>query len=1291
MERRVLIVESQSDFALSMASVLKGVGYQTALAGNAADAQRELEKRRPDLVVLRAELPDQSGFILCGQIKKGRFGQNLRVLLLSSDVGQEGLSQHSQTPNAADGYLTIPFEMGDLASMTAGILPPPSAAPGGNGYAPDGAPPAMDEGTGDPGGDDMDASLDNAIARGTAPAGSAEAQQHDQEASPQMPPPLRVAQSGPPRLPKRERRSAITEEDKSFLDRTFQSIADRKTELLAESRQVKRAPMRRDLMGTPEGKIQILREELKSREAQIARLSEIWSVRERELLSVEDRVHEKDVELQGLKMQVDDLLRRFNEAQQTLLQKEREHGATVDDLLIQKFATEKDLIEVVAAKEKDINVLRKEVAARDEELTRRAQEIEGHKAEYEKLEKTFNVETLDFEVKHKQAAERLAERDQEIATLKNDLSLLEARMTDTVLERDGRYAQYEHAYQTKEAELQQEREERDATVRALNADLSQQRSRADAAEQELAQLTQTSSDLRDRFQAQVEELTADLGTTRTERDEARAERDQNDQMARDRLAERDAKIASLEADLSALTEKSERTEADLGAQLQQKLEQLGELEGEVESLKADLKDTSDQLTQANEQIFSLQTEGSVKDGAIAELNGQLQALQETSEKTQQDMIARLRAADDALAQAHTQAADVSALLQSVTGERDAVQQRLVEEQEENQRQLAEERQAAQQKLADERESFRGQVAELQDTAQRRLSDLEARLQAAEDSLVQEQAQSSETSALLQSMTGERDALQDRVTDLDETLSQAQAAAVSLEDRLANEAAAAQASLADLRGQQEAERAAAEATQAELFETGAERDSLKQELGQKLQELTALTSQLAQAEEARAAMDDRLASTIEEGARREELLQSDVAQKSKELSDAQRKLQQLTAERQRLTEQVSRESAARQEAARQGEAKLKAAQEEMRRAKEEFAQRMDAATAESESVRAQMAEALEQAAAEKTQLLAERDALRTSSGVQLQQAQAKIAELQQISQRDKAEAKKIYDEVFAKYSRADQRLAQLTTESQGKVLDLETRLKDAQSQVASRAKRLQELELAVENAHTTRVKLEKELNAKVASAEGRASESQVKLQSALKEKKDFEARVWKEQEDLVAKHKAELERRDQLKAQEVARLQQTVQEKSKALKVVELELARYKGKTGVTNVNALQGAPGAAPAASPGTAPTGTAPRAPTTRVSPGAGPAPGTIAAALGTEDGPTHPSRPAAAPPTPGPKTAVARPTQTMTAKAGASGPRQPGAQPVQPKKSPEDRTAIVQVPEGSDEWSALVDKLDK
>ena len=143
--------------------------------------------------------------------------------------------QHSQGPNAANGYLAIPFEMGELARLTQTIVPAGAAGPSAS----------LDE---------MDGELDAALQGGPAPEGSG---------GPSAPPPLKTG--GPPRLPRRERRSALTDDDKSFLDRAFGSIADRKTELLAESREVRR-PARRDAMGTPEAKIQILRDELKSRE-----------------------------------------------------------------------------------------------------------------------------------------------------------------------------------------------------------------------------------------------------------------------------------------------------------------------------------------------------------------------------------------------------------------------------------------------------------------------------------------------------------------------------------------------------------------------------------------------------------------------------------------------------------------------------------------------------------------------------------------------------------------------------------------------------------------------------------------------------------------------------------------------------------------------------------------------------------------------------------------------------------------------------------------------------------------
>src|SRR5262249_14781553 len=555
MERRVLIVESQNEFALSMASVLRSAGFQPATAENPADAQRELELRRPDLVVLRAELPDQSGFMLCGQIKKGRFGQNLPVLLLSSDVGQEGLAQHSQGPNAADGYLTIPFEMGELAQMTHGILPALPLA------------------------DDVDRSLEEALTGETRPTPTRE--------MPPVPPPLRAPPPGsPPRLPRRERRSAFTEEDRAFLDRTFASIADRKAELLAESQKLRRTPPRREAMGTPEGKIQILRDELKLRESQLARISEIWTVRERELLSVEDRLHEKDVELQGLKMQVDDLLRRFNEAQAAMLQKEREHGATVDDLLLQKFATEKDLMEVVASKEKALAVTRRDLSTREEELKEKVQAVERTLAEVERLERVMGVATLEFEVKEQTLSSGLATMPGRAETAETERASTREALDRTPQERDVQKAHATQTISELERALAETRSERASTVASLEDRLQKADHRGETAEAEVARLRAEQEATEARTTAQVQGLEQRLFAADTKGENLALELEHLRKQMEDRLAERDARAAALERELGQAHEQREALDEEMHAQVQAKLEQIGELEGELESARA---------------------------------------------------------------------------------------------------------------------------------------------------------------------------------------------------------------------------------------------------------------------------------------------------------------------------------------------------------------------------------------------------------------------------------------------------------------------------------------------------------------------------------------------------------------------------------------------------------------------------------------------------------------------------------------------------------------------------------
>ena len=179
-------------------------------------------------------------------------------------------------------------------------------------------------------------------------------------------------------------------------------------------------------------------------------------------------------------------------------------------------------------------------------------------------------------------------------------------------------------------------------------------------------------------------------------------------------------------------------------------------------------------------------------------------------------------------------------------------------------------------------------------------------------------------------------------------------------------------------------------------------------------------------------------------------------------------------------------------------------------------------------------------------------------------------------RNKAEHQRLSEQL----SQAEVKIAKLSQEHQSRGAEIDSRQKDFQNQLGARARKIQELEAAVENLAAAKFRLEKDVNAKATVAEGKAKELGARLAAALKERKELEARHAKELEDQASKHKVELERREQVKAQEVVRLQQAVQEKSKALKVVELELTRYRAAK-----------PGAGPAAK-GAAPASGAPRAP---------------------------------------------------------------------------------------------------
>jgi ParB family chromosome partitioning protein len=1151
--QRVLIVESDNSFALSIAAVLHEAGYASAITLSAADAQRELRERRPDLIILRAELPDLSGFAFCGRLRKDKTAQGLPIILVSSDATPEALAQHRSRPaSAADGYLSMPFPMEDLLEQARSLL---GLSSGGGHLAstPMAAPslPITPEGPLEGGEsvgagtlDEIEGALEGALGEGlreVAPiqGGSASSTSDPSRGIAGMeamipPPPPR-----PPRLPKRPRRSSLTDEDRSFLDRVFESIADRKTELLAESRNsARRPPVRRELLATPEGKLQILRDELNRRESQVARLSEIWAIRERELTSIDDKLHEKEVEIQGLKMQVDDLLRRLSDARDLFVKKDQEHGAAIDSMLLEKFVNEKELIEVVAAKEKDISLLRRDLHGRDDELVRRNQELDRNREEVARLERLRQEELAEFEGHERHLAAKLARREVEIMGLAAEL----AQGVDYLLTLDNELTA---SRETFNRELRLGRSEgvdqqlaHDFAIRDFTDDLRAIEARGEMSAAASAEARSEARAELALLHDQVSSFEEELYEAHLEREGLLVQRDGIHQSLSARLEAADADGKRLSAELAREHEHAVAREGQLSAELAQHIEHIGNLEGELESLRheKEVRETEllGELRHANDRLEAS--------------SGELSLLAQDVQMARERVAQLSQALDDQRARFDEAKEQAEGIAGALHAERDELREQLSHISTELRESLAEK--------AERERDLQAQIAKTMELA----GSLEGELNATrEHAREREESLKSEllaAKAAVDRQGEELQVLQAKEDRLGEELRAMQGEGRAAEEAYTAEIAAVNAQLVELSGVLESERRSAADEQARLL---AEAEEIKARGEERAAELHA---ELGRRDQAAKESDERGQQQMDELVRQVELLQQDLGEKTRLLAEEERRVQALSQEKIRREEAATREAAIRAEAAKTLERKLQRQVEAVEERARKAESQLHDGTQKEEALGVQLAsheKTLEALNGRLERAAVERDSLRQELQTQVGARDARVAELQSALSQLNHDRRRVEEEVAARSTRAE-----------GKIKDLEARLTEAvgarerqerelQAASAARARKIQELEQSVELGNAGRARVERELGQRAQAAEAKALELSQKLAQTQRLQRELEGRLQKETGEAAAKMRAEIERRDAQRSQEVARLQQALQEKAKALKVMELELLRVKNR------------------------------------------------------------------------------------------------------------------------------------
>jgi twitching motility two-component system response regulator PilH len=117
---KVLIVDDSMTQRQLMSSVLEQFGLTVLVATDGVEAWEQIQKVRPDIVVLDIIMPRMNGYEVCRKIKTDPTIQSLPVVLCSSKT--EEFDRYWGMKQGADAYLAKPFLPKELLSTIQKLL-----------------------------------------------------------------------------------------------------------------------------------------------------------------------------------------------------------------------------------------------------------------------------------------------------------------------------------------------------------------------------------------------------------------------------------------------------------------------------------------------------------------------------------------------------------------------------------------------------------------------------------------------------------------------------------------------------------------------------------------------------------------------------------------------------------------------------------------------------------------------------------------------------------------------------------------------------------------------------------------------------------------------------------------------------------------------------------------------------------------------------------------------------------------------------------------------------------------
>ncbi len=118
--KRILLVDDEPDFVETVEFFLSGSDYQVFVAKNGKEALEQVNKKKPDLILLDFMMPEMDGLEACRRLKNDPETNSIPIIMLTAKGRKEDVVDALAA--GVNSYMVKPFKLPDLVKRIEQIL-----------------------------------------------------------------------------------------------------------------------------------------------------------------------------------------------------------------------------------------------------------------------------------------------------------------------------------------------------------------------------------------------------------------------------------------------------------------------------------------------------------------------------------------------------------------------------------------------------------------------------------------------------------------------------------------------------------------------------------------------------------------------------------------------------------------------------------------------------------------------------------------------------------------------------------------------------------------------------------------------------------------------------------------------------------------------------------------------------------------------------------------------------------------------------------------------------------------